>query len=162
MVTIERLNEIVIYNNETGVFTSKVSRPGVKKGALLGTVRKSNGYLQICIDRKLYYAHRLAMIILGHEISGAQIDHIDGDKLNNSEKNLRVCRNFENVQNIKKHYKNSSTGVLGVSRANQKVGYTAQISCNNKVIHLGTFKTIDEASAAYLSAKRMFHEFNTI
>lgn len=162
MISLERLNELVCYDKETGLFTSKISRPGVSKGAPLGTIRKSNGYLQICLDRKLYYAHRLAMIMLGYDISNVQIDHIDGLKLNNSEKNLRICRNNENTQNIKKPYKNNILGVLGVTRAKQKNGYVAKIFHAKKYIHLGTFKTIDEASAAYISAKRLIHAFNTL
>lgn len=162
MISLERLNELVIYDKDTGNFTSKISRPGVKKGAQLGTIRKSNGYIQICLDRKLYYAHRLAMIILGYDIDGAQVDHIDGIKLNNCHSNLRICRNFENIQNIKKAYASNNLGVLGVSKANQKTGYVAKIFHRKKSIQLGTFKTIEEASAAYISAKRLLHNFNTL
>lgn len=162
MITIDRLTELVEYDKKTGSFTSRVSRPGVKKGSPLGTIRKTNGYLQICLDRKLYYAHRLAMMMLGHDIEGVQIDHIDGVKLNNCESNLRICRVLENAQNIKKAYRTNSLGVLGVTKAKQKDGYVAKIFHAKKYIHLGTFKTIEEASAAYISAKRLIHAFNTL
>lgn len=162
MAQIDRLNELIIYDRLTGEFTSRVSRPGVRLGAKLGTIRKSNGYLQICIDRKLYYAHRLAMIICGNNVEDGQVDHIDGNKLNNRESNLRVSKGFENIQNIKAAYITNKIGVLGVSRSRNGKSYTARIFSDNKHIYLGSFGTVEEASAAYISAKRALHAFNTL
>lgn len=159
---IEEIQKLIDYDPVTGLIKSKISRPGVKAGSVMGTVRKTNGYLQIGINRKLYYAHRLAMMISGYDIEGAQVDHIDGDKLNNRLANLRVSRNFENSQNIKGPYKTNTTGILGVKKANQKSGYVARISVKGKVIHLGTYDSADAAGAAYLKAKRKYHEFNTL
>ena len=161
MLLLSKLNSLVEYNPKTGKITSKISRPGVAFGAEMGTIRKSNGYLQICLDKKLYYAHRLAMLLLGHDIDGAQIDHIDGNKLNNAESNLRICRNYENIQNIKGPNKTNKLGVLGVSKAGESL-YRARIHHSGMVVRLGIFETIEEASAAYLAAKRTVHAFNTL
>jgi hypothetical protein len=36
-------------------------------------------------------------------------------------------------------------------------GFAARIAHNNTKIYLGTFRTLDEASAAYVAAKRLLH-----
>jgi hypothetical protein len=73
---------------------------------------------------------------------GMVVDHINGNKLDNRRKNLRVCTNQQNICNMKS--KNNS-GFKGVyfDRCSKK--YTARV--NKK--HLGTFKSAEEAARVY-------------
>lgn len=79
-----------------------------------------------------------------------QIDHIDGNGLNNCRDNLRVVSNLQNAANQRKS-KNNTSGYKGVSR-NKNGRYTAHIRCNWIQHHLGTFATAEEAHEAYKKA----------
>lgn len=74
---------------------------------------------------------------------GYDVDHIDGDGLNNCKSNLRVVTRRQNLQN--RHSKTSSSYV-GVSFDKNKGKWVSYIRINNKRVALGTF--IDEMSAA--------------
>lgn len=85
---------------------------------------------------------------------GLQIDHKDGNKLNNQKENFRFVDNSTNCQNRKQN--NNSTGYIGVvfHKASQK--FIAQIGHQKKRIHLGSFITKEEAAKAYDEAATKF------
>ena len=74
------------------------------------------------------------------------IDHIDGNKLNNSKSNLRVCTPQQNCWNINKGIR-AASGYRGVYRNGSK--WHARIKHNGKVKHLGNFNTPEEAAMTY-------------
>lgn len=92
--------------------------------------------------------------------NGLSIDHINGNSLDNRKVNLRFCTHAENLCN-RKVSSASKTGVKGVQlRANR---FIARIGKNGKRIHLGSFKTMDEAISAYeISAIKTHGEFAKI
>lgn len=79
------------------------------------------------------------------------IDHIDGNKLNNSRSNLRIVDNKTNTRN--RHKKNPSYsqyfGVTLDKRTNLKKRWVAQIKVDYIRIYLGRFETEKEAAEAY-------------
>lgn len=75
---------------------------------------KESGYYTVTVNSKTYRIHRIIMILLGHDINGKLIDHIDRNKLNNNPNNLRVVSNTENARNCNM-FKSNKTGVTGVS-----------------------------------------------
>lgn len=155
MLTQKYLKEILSYDEETGIFSWIRKKNGVKQSPA-GT-RENVGRRKIGIDRKQYFAHRLAWLYVYGEWPKLEIDHIDGNNDNNAIKNLRDVSRSVNMQNLKRSKKNNGCGVLGISfRDNKK--WVAQIGVNKKVIHIGRFDTKDEAKAAYLAAKRIFHK----
>jgi hypothetical protein len=90
-----------------------------------------------------------------------EIDHIDGDKLNNRIANLRDVDRATNTQNSKKARRNNkSSGLLGSYKSGNR--WQAQIRINGVCMTLGSFGTPEEAHAAYLGAKRLFHPGCTI
>lgn len=78
--------------------------------------------------------------------SGIEVDHINGDKLDNRRQNLRLCSRRQNSQNKSPHL-NSASGFKGVVFWNGI--YAASICCNGKRIHLGHFETPEDAAYAY-------------
>jgi hypothetical protein len=78
------------------------------------------------------------------------IDHINGDKTDNSISNLRKVTQSQNQWNIHKDVK-------GYSQAGNK--YVSRIRVNGKNIKLGRFDTEKEAKQAYLDAKEKYHIF---
>jgi hypothetical protein len=88
------------------------------------------------------------------------IDHIDGNPTNNRWNNLRLCEPQQNARNSKTP-KNNSSGYKGVAKSLNK--FRAFIVVNRRQIHLGTFNTPEEASAAYQKAAiEKFGEFACI
>lgn len=95
--------------------------------------------------------------ILGRDlIKGELPDHIYGNPLNNCRYNLRVVTASQNAINTGLRSSNKS-GYKGVvwHKATQK--WVAVIGINNKHIHLGCFKTPEEAYAAYCAAALKYH-----
>lgn len=101
------LRERYKYDPETGVFIN-LARPGKPIGALT-----DRGYVSIAIAGRGYRAHRLAWLYMTGEWPTHQIDHIDGNRANNSFSNLRDVPGYANKQNTKKQSNNTS-GYTGV------------------------------------------------
>jgi hypothetical protein len=81
------------------------------------------------------------------------VDHINGNSLDNRVANLRAVPMQENSYNSKVP-SNSTTGFKGVSFRKDRGTFKAYIKFNQKQIYLGTFKTKEEASAAYYKFKK--------
>ena len=92
---------------------------------------------------------------------GKDIDHIDGNGLNNQRKNLRACTRAENVRNRKKPKLNKEK-YMGIRTYNgkRKTSYRAIIGHNRKVYHLGMFASPEDAARAYdKKAVELFGKF---
>lgn len=157
-ITQSQLHEMLNYDPQTGVFTWR-THPSKKVRIRVGDVASSvstAGYAVIKIFGKPYLAHRLAFLYMRGEWPKNQIDHIDGNRLNNRIENLRDVTAFVNMQNQRRALANNSCGVLGVTRVGNR--FQARIKTNRIKVHLGTFATPEEAHYAYLTAKRIRHE----
>ena len=154
MITPERLREVLQYDAETGEFTWKVScRNSCKPGRVAGRIHK--GYRQICVGRRLYFAHRLAWLYQTGEWPKHQIDHINGVSSDNRFCNLREATNRQNQRNRRQLQSNTS-GFKGVTRT--KGGrWQAQIGANGRSNYLGLFATPEEAYAKYCDAAERLH-----
>lgn len=155
----DELRQRVSYDPATGAFTWLIRR-GVKAGAVPGS-ESQHGYLVITINRQKFYAHRLAWLYMKGELPECEIDHKDGDGLNNRFTNLRKATLSQNQRNSKMK-SNNTTGFKGVfvDRRFQDRPYRARIFVNGKTLNLGRFGTAAEASAAYAAAaKAAFGEF---
>lgn len=98
-------------NKWTGRNHSKLE---FRKGEVAGGCSKAGNYLTIGYKGKMRYVHRVVMLLLGHNIAGLQIDHVDNNFLNNKVSNLRIVTNAINNRNRVK-LKNNSSGVTGVN-----------------------------------------------
>lgn len=118
----------------------------------------SCGYKVVHFNGKIVLLHRLiALTFIPNPDDKPFVDHINGDKLDNRVENLRWATREENNRNQKKPLKKS-----GLPRGVQKEGkrFRARIRHNGTNLGLGTYATVEEASAVYeAAAQELFGEF---
>jgi hypothetical protein len=149
------VSKILEYCRETGMFKWKVRvNSKVPSGATAGTPQ-NNGYILITINSKKYLAHRLAWFMEHGEFPNGQIDHINGNRIDNRIANLRVVTTSENQHNQRSPRGNNP--YLGVSVVKGTRYWQAHIAANGKQKNLGRFKTPEEARDAYIEAKKIWH-----
>ena len=157
-LTVDLLNHLFEYDKETGnlIWKIKPSSRGhsVKVGDIAGTL-KSHGYICVGINYNSYRAHRL--IFLMHKgYLPKTIDHINGDKLDNRIENLRAATVGQNQHNRKTNANNTS-GYKGVSWNKAQKKWTARITLERKIIHLGYFANVEEAAEVVRKAREELH-----
>ena len=91
---------------------------------------------------------------------GLQIDHIDGNGLNNQKSNLRLVTPRMNCQNLHIPTSNKFPGVQKYQK-NLVKPFRAKIRFNGKQRHIGFFETEEEASIAYRVACACLDSHNT-
>lgn len=102
---------------------------------------------------------RLHRFLLGLEKDDKrQVDHINGNKLDNRKSNLRICTASQNNMNMSITKKNTS-GYKGIyfMKYPKNRQWSARISCGKQRIWLGSFSTKEEASKAYNYAAIKYH-----
>lgn len=153
----DRLHKKLHYDPETGIFTWRFSTGGARRGSVAGGVN-GEGYWQIWFDGRNHQAHRLAWFYMTGAWPSEEVDHKDGVRDNNRWGNLREASKAQNAQNRKTPITNRS-GFIGADLHAASGLWRSQIQVSGRKIHLGTFQTAEEASAAYLAAKRELHPF---
>lgn len=84
-------------NNKNGYFISSYARFKNTKGHIITDYKHSSGYKRLSIQRKTILLHRLVAITFIPNLENKeQVNHIDGNKLNNKLENLEWVTNKEN------------------------------------------------------------------
>jgi hypothetical protein len=145
------------YRTIPGFSNYEVSNLGniwnTKTGYVLSTKSKDkDGYVKITLFingvRHYKRLHILvALTFLENPENKPLVDHINGEPADNRLINLRFANAKENVINSKISSRNTS-GVKGVSYDTTNKRWKAGIKIDGISIHLGNFKTIEEAQQA--------------
>lgn len=91
---------------------------------------------------------RMHRLVMGAP-HGMEVDHRNGERLDNQKGNLRICTAEQNSQN-KKKYQGCKSGYKGVhSQTRQPDRYQAKICYKHKPHQLGTFKDPHTAAVMY-------------
>lgn len=156
-LTINRLKEVIHYDPDTGRFTrlqSTASYPGRQLVGKEAGACSHHGYRKIVIDRRRYYAHRLAWFFIHGVWPRFQVDHVNGDPRDNRIANLREATPSQNTANRRQ----APGRMRGIKKKNNR--WQARIQVDRQQFYLGSFATPGEARAAYAeAAKRMHGEF---
>jgi hypothetical protein len=118
-------------------------------------VDRGEVYWALTLNNRACLAHRIAWLLTyGDDPRPHEIDHIDGNPLNNRIGNLRLATRQQQAFN-RRARTHSITGSRGVTECRN--GYEARITISGKVHRLGVFPTISEASQAYRQAAKHSH-----
>lgn len=121
--------------------------------------RRTVGYARTTVKRadrhKTVMMHRLIL----EAPPGKQVDHINGNGLDNRRANLRLATASQQQQN-RALGKNNTSGYKGVGWWPRQRRWHASIQYHGEIIHLGYFKSKEAAARAYdRAARKYFGEF---
>ena len=136
------------YCPETGEVRSMVQRGPFPPGRKVGGVfrpRKGTPYLRVKFAGRSFLLHRVAWLLMTGGWPCGEVDHADGNGLNNVWANLRLASRAEQCRNVKAASTNA-TGVVGVSFHRATGKYTARGRSDGREVYLGLFSTITEAA----------------
>ena len=124
-------------------WSTQVARSGQRFYAVRNEYSKGGSYRRV-------YMHRFIM----DAPEGKEIDHVNGNGLDNRQNNLRVCTSSQNRMN-RGPSNASKTGLKGVFKSCGK--FIAVIGAKGKVKRLGRFDTPEQAAKAYDKEARKLH-----
>ena len=157
IVTHEELRELLDHCPETVVFTWRVNRGGRARAGTVAGAIDTHGYRQIEVFQRAYLAGRLAWFYVTGSWPVNQVDHADGDQLNDAIINLRETTLRQNMANRKKRAGSKSNFIGVVAHEGM---WQATVCKDYKRKYLGTFQTEVEAAIAYnAAAKELFGQF---
>ena len=152
------LNTLLDYDPLTGMLVWKFRPNGPKTwntryaGKEAFTAINKYGYKVGAIHDTVYLASRIIWKMV-HGVDPIQVDHEDGDTLNNRLKNLRNVTQAQNQQNTKLRSNNTS-GVTGVCWDKSKQRWLVSIGVSGKSKYVGRFKSFEEAVDARSQAEK--------
>jgi hypothetical protein len=139
------LRSLFDYNPKTGLLTRKTSAGGFAIGTSVGYI-DTRGYVKTRINKIEYKVHRIIWTwMTGDDPGLLDVDHKNLNRADNCWDNLRLLNRSENKAN-NKGYKNSKSGIKGVSWSASKKKWLVSRRFNGKYIHLGLFKSLEEAA----------------
>ena len=122
---------------------------GTEAGTLDGDRR------QITINKKHYKTHRLVYLMF-HGFMPKEIDHIDGNSLNNNIENLRQATRSEQLCNTGLR-KTSKSGVKGVSWDSNRNKWTVVVTKNKQTMYRNRFDDLELAQLVAIEARDKYH-----
>lgn len=163
------LRQLLEYTPETGKLFWKMRTTGQCKderarkifntqfaGKEAFTCRMGSKHLQGRINREAYLAHRVIWALVKGAWPAGQIDHINGNPIDNRMENLREVAGPENQRNMKRCSVNTS-GATGVDWSSARGKWRARaVGPDGADVHLGRFVHFEDAVAARKAAEQRF------
>ena len=156
MITQEILRTVCHYDPVTGVFKRVMKKSWKGNWYSCDSIPKSitsYGYLQMNFDGWPYLVHRLIFMYVYGDFPKQDVDHINGDRVDNRLVNLRLVSRQDNLRNQGVRNDNTS-GHVGVSFDKRSNKFHAYIGIGSgERTSLGHFLTLGEAVNARKTAE---------
>lgn len=121
------------------------------------TATNSSGYKHMTYGNKTVMQHRVIWELHHGPIpEGTQVDHINGDRLDNRIENLRLVTQSQNQSNRKINSSNTS-GVKGVWWNAQCNKWQVSIQVRGERKHLGLYEDLELAELVANEAREKYH-----
>jgi len=145
----EELRNLFSYSLITGnLYWTANGKDKSFTGKLVGASLSGKGYKRVSINGISFRQHRIIWCwVTGFDPGDLEIDHVDGQRVNNAWHNLRLADRSQNCKNRR--------GIKGWVMVNGK--YRAHITVGGKMQILGNYHTVEEARAAYAKAAKSIH-----
>jgi len=145
-MTSKRAHELLTYDCESGKVFWRVSpcnatKAGDEAGRIVGAYRVAK------VDYKSYPVHHLVWLLVYGVFPRYNIDHIDGNGLNNKVENLRDVPRCINQRN-RKQAKNNTSGITGVHWDKVYKRWVAKVKINGESRFLGGYTSKEDAGIA--------------
>lgn len=154
--SIDRLYDVFRPHFMRGELTWRPKFKTSTAGKNAGFTSPYSPYVRVKVDRTVYFMHRIMYAMYHGSDPGpnVQIDHVNGNPLDNTATNLRLATPAQNRQNGKR----KRNGLKGAYHStNSNFPWASSIDANGKRYALGLFKTEEEAHAAYVAASAKYH-----
>jgi hypothetical protein len=143
------------YDAVEGKLYRRFSKGGHLAGEEAGGISE-DGYRVVKVKGVSEKVHRIIYQLERGQINqGKEIDHIDGNRLNNKIDNLRAVTRQENGSN-KKIPKTNTSGVVGVTWSKPHSKWKVQIKYKQSVLYLGLFSEKELAIQARKAAEAQY------
>lgn len=154
----DKVSRILGYDDVSGELYWKVNRTSnARAGSVAGYI--TDGYRRVKINGVLFSVHRVIWLLVHGVWPTDQIDHIDGNPLNNAIENLREVTNQENNRNRGLSRRNKS-GFMGVVYARKTGKWWGHIKVDGRTILSPGYRRMESAIAwrRRMNRKYQFHQ----
>lgn len=160
MMDQRQLRDMLDYDPATGIMVwrncSKYhARKNGKEAGVITPSRAGKYYCKLSIAGKRYARSRLAFLWMTGRWPTEQVDHINGNSLDDRWENLREVTQTQNAWNHKGRKREQSDLPMGVRRLGRR--FQARLAVNKTMVHLGTFETAQQASETYRKAREVHY-----
>jgi hypothetical protein len=146
--TIRRMTECLKVDGDKLVWTKPPRNHQKSREGLAGYL-KPEGYIVVNIGKFCWYAHRIVWLLEKGYWPVGQIDHIDGNRSNNSIDNLREVTAQENSVAKKKVNNKATSKYRGVSFNTRLQKWVCSLTYKSEKHYLGLFDNEYEAALAF-------------
>ena len=149
----KRFNEVLEFRD--GLLYWKVTLSNVAKAGNVAGCSASNSYGSVMVDQIAYCTHRVVFCMYQGYMP-EQVDHIDGNRKNNSIENLRPATNALNCLN-RNAQSNNKLGVKNVCWHKTHKKWFVQVSVKGKRVVSKLFDDLDLADLVATMAREKYH-----
>lgn len=144
---------LISYSPDTGEFTWVNPLRSFEKGKVAGTVALKGRYIMIKVSSIGFLGHILAWLYMTGEFPDGELDHEDGNGLNNKWLNIRPATRAKNCQNrLSKTNRHGFQGVLS-----RKDRYFGRVRMNKKNHFTGCYDSPEQAAEAVSELRKKLH-----